>query len=326
MQCWRTRARTPPDTGEELTPRPDPHGPDAVDLQLVTLRDSVTTAKRAVRYWSGELQRRIEELQSLDGVVSSMFSMLMGTRESQLDASEASVREAQARLAKARAQVAAAEAALASGEQRRAVEADRRVERIGALELLADAIRGSSHPAADRLDLLEAEIEHLRSGLDAFGEAMQAGGSLRAALGLFEMGRLAQDTRSVLSLSSSTMLSHAARIRQERDETSKIEAAIARIQPFEAACAALGVELILDKDLSRNRDADLAVDLVSEQLIGLPIAHLYGLGQLEEKIASMREIVTMTLEGLSAQRTQVIDRLRSLEAERTELLSGFEGG
>lgn len=331
MQCERGSVRTLP------TPNPEEVAVslsnDRVDvgirtptLDLVELRDSVSAAEQAVTYWSGELQRRVGELQALDGVFVSMLSALMGTQEARLDAGELAVRQAQARLARAQEGLQQAVAALAAGEEAHRRSADERVARIGRLELEADTIRGSSHPQAERLELLEAEAQHLRSELQGLTEAIEAGAGLRAFLGSQAVSR--DPSRSGM-LAQIGLIGGVGQGRLRQGLASDQEEAAVRARRFEEACAALGIDLRLETHTSgpsaASRLVDLATGLAADVPLGLSVADLHYASTIQDRLGAVREEVALTIEGLTGRLVQVRDRIEALDAERLELLEALGG-
>ncbi|HHO52808.1 MAG TPA: hypothetical protein ENK18_18515 [Deltaproteobacteria bacterium] len=294
-------------------------------LDLVSLQDGLIAAGQAVAYWEQELGRRVAELQALDGLVVSVFSALMGTREERLDAAELAVRGARARLVRAREGLKVAQAALAEGELAHQRGADAAVIRLGELELAADALRGTSHPLAERLELLEAEADELRSELSCLAEAIQVGSALRAYLGARSMAREGP-TSPVSALARATVLGRFAQTQQRRALAQDQEEIVARARRFEEACAALGLDVRIATEVAGPDTAlqlmDLASGLVDAPL-GLSLVELQHADSVQARRESVREDVLLTLEGLSGRRAQIQAKLEALDSARRELLEGL---
>ena len=119
-------------------------------------------AVEAVRYWEGLLKQRVSEAEALDGWLATAVSTLLGTREQRLEDAVGRVQEARVRLAAAKQAAQAARAEVEAAETRDREQQDRRAERVMQLELLADEIRGSSHPGAEALDEVELALEEAK--------------------------------------------------------------------------------------------------------------------------------------------------------------------
>jgi len=292
-------------------PTPGGGAPD-----LTALRDAVRAAETAVRHWDGELARRVKDAQALDGMILGALTSLLGTREARIEAAVAAVKEAQARLAQARKTLERARAELGVGEGRARELADAEAERTMARELLADAIRGTDHPAAGELGRLEAAITSTKAELETRTEALQAAlgllGATRAALR--GAGRAAEAAFADAVDQPFGELQKLASFHQLGGDLAGYRQKAERL---EHALGAIGIEW-------RAGGKDDAPPSLFETaaLDGLffEFRHLDRVTDLQGRFVAIREELQLLVEGLERERKQRATAVEALEGERRRLL------
>lgn len=288
------------------------------DLEMVELRDAVTTAERAVEHWQARLRAAVADVQALDGFVSWLLGMLSGSRQQQLDAAIQAVEQVQAKLARARQTRDEARARLATAEQDRvdiAMEQHAAQERR---EAVADVLRTAGHALTPRFNEVETALDALRFDMETMQHAYQAGMGLSA--GLKSTLRRAQNPLDDLSPYRDP---DAPRRMPIIDEAAMRRLA-SQAEAFEDACSTIGLSMSIHLQLPiRNRLGDFvrrfghsmvvafATQFESEQFVN----------SLESAIADTEGALTHLLHRLKALQAEA----STLDGERSQLLAQFEG-
>ena len=289
--------------------------------ELVELHDAVRAARRAEQYWMEQLARRIMEAKDLEGPIASTFQTLLGTRERSVRAAAHAVARAEERLEWARRSVQEAIDRLRDGERRHEEAKQAHANVLGALEQLANQIRGTTHPAARQLDEIELRLGNVRVEMEGFSNAIAAGSALAAYLG-------AARSRWV-----------GARVTPSRDPDKydlrgfdavgdledAAEELPARIRLFEDACAQIGVDMRLGQVHTPGPGMQPAFMLLS--LLGrrefAAIAELQRANGLDDQLKRVQEEVSGAVDAMLERMQDFKRDADALDAKRRALLSSL---
>jgi hypothetical protein len=302
--------------------------PDDRDLLLAD--DAVAVAERAVALLQQERAERIADVEALDGTLLAAWTSLTGTREAQIEAAVAAVRQVEAHLEAATRNLARARAAVADlhdERERREVEEDARVVRR---EAALAAIAAGLGPFAGAVQTRLVERELLRERLPDLDEAVFAGSDLLSALNtVMSSNRLAASQQTTLLQSLQGDLGGLAAMSAEwgreaaaYDELGRVRAALAAV-PERSARFAVAMAVV-GREVAAVGEAEQAVS---------PLQSLLADGLLAEAVVWERTQIQANEFGdlASATRNQLIPveqerraaqaRLAEIEAQLDALLA-----
>ncbi|MBX2801639.1 MAG: hypothetical protein KTR31_28435 [Myxococcales bacterium] len=298
-------------------------GPPSANADRVGLQDAVKAARRSVAYWEEELQKRVQEVQSLDGMVSTVLNRLLGTHEAKIEAGIAAVQEARARLEQARTSVERAEQGVHDFERQSAQAAAAREARDSQLEALADQVRGTAHPSAAQLDEIEIELDATEAELAPLRTALTHGASLAAYLGSLLMKyQRAADSDNLGDLASMAV---GTRFREQLAELKRgVQDLPERARAFDEACQAIGLSMRTERRSDvRTSSGSPAFETLLSVTGNHWVSTMLSAHRLDEfhgLIRSVHEDTDLTVQGLQDRLTGLQKRADTLRSERRRLL------
>lgn len=284
------------------------------DFELVELRDAAEVAERAVTHWQEKVQQKLDAIRYLGSFFSWLEGTVTGTRRQQLDSAVAAVEKARERLARARQARDEALARLALVEQDRvdqaAVDEARRARR----EAIAEQVRISPHPLAQRFNELETQLDAVRLEHDTLRHAYVTGTALAASMKSTQLNiehRMASSTRE-----------SERRIVPSVDD-SRMKRLESQAQAFEDACATTGLSIRIHVAVPvRDRLGNLVRKWGHSWVAGMMSAV-----EAEQFHSSLQTAIDETEGALGAMHGQLEElaaQVARLQAERGVILDQFD--